>query len=942
MSNNEENNLELNNLTKKIISCVEQNRNKVPKGSILFNEKEIRTLKDAFLFLENLFITEEKEIENMQLRTHITVDYENNVREFAVAINKLLYPKHEILKEDDTYQSLLTRKHMAYAFFHGLNSNSSLQEIREFSLSKFYERLYLGLVSFYADFYGRFSDNEEAIELLCKYFPKRIDIEKYKAEIASALYVHVSNAGTPEDRGYAFRGIAQIEKYIGNLPDEIVTELLGCYQVNLIINNEVFRHQVYTIIEYARKSRKNKQVCKFLYLDSVILAWQMGKYFLQKLIGNNQDENSASTLFGDNYVTGIIKVCEEPYAYWSHWGHSETAKRVFVIGTKDVLNIWLINRESIEISMVEDKNNGEHLEFSYKYSDWLLESYFSKEVEQKLRKLILGSESQYSQMFFSLLHLEHYRGMDNRTIDFDHKFQYDGKYQHLQRQKRNIDQIGTFYGQSVRTLSCIVGKNGTGKTSIIDFLRESFFKLLRLIELYKIPCVEGYIEEDTYREYDVLDEGAKFLIVFRVGVQSVFLTNISGVINEGAEPFAAGLYNSINEFSKVAYFSNMLSNNQESVFLDENKRTGIRQEQTKREIGKSLSGFRQVDYSETESYIRKQKAIIFEMGRKQDIDEDRTASKGSVNRELCYQLTFLKNMGVDKMRGYLDIDEKKKFKISSRMNGVAEEFTLQELQDPDRLCQIEKKYLFLPDAQLQYFSSGQYVKFAFLAKLYWFLAGYRAEIERYRSIVGENEFRREDALLDGETALIFIDEGETYYHPEWQRRYMKTLLEMVNDNSRNFRIQIVITTNSPFILSDILKEDVVYLSEGSERKFDRTLGQNIHSLLKENFFMDYTIGECARELIENIMLCLKSSDDEEQKSQKERIKNIVLRYYGEEKEAYPAIQLLIEQIGEPVYRYELEKLLDDSYLMKEYRTKERLLEEKRRIEEEIQALEEKG
>ena len=57
-------------------------------------------------------------------------------------------------------------------------------------------------------------------------------------------------------------------------------------------------------------------------------------------------------------------------------------------------------------------------------------------------------------------------------------------------------------------------------------------------------------------------------------------------------------------------------------------------------------------------------------------------------------------------------------------------------------------------------------------------------------MVGENEFRREDALLSGETALLFIDEGETYYHPEWQRRYMKTLLEMVNDNNRNFQIQI--------------------------------------------------------------------------------------------------------------------------------------------------------
>lgn len=943
MNSDSENNKELNRLTKEIITCVEQHRSQVPKGVSMFDKERIKNIEDALIFLESLLGIEEKEIERLKLHTFVSFDYEQGVRAFAVSIIILLYPKHEKLKKYDAYQNLLAQKHMSYAFFHVLNSNLSLSKVREFSFSDSYERLYLGLVNFYEGFYGRFSDNEEAIELLCKFFPRRIDIEKYKAQIASALYIHVSNAGTPEDRGYAFRGVSQIENYIGNLPDEMVTELLGHYDVNLMISNKVLRHQVYTIIEYARKSRQDKHVCKFLYLDSVILAWQMGKYFAQKLADNNSDEGFIPMPFEENYITGIIRVCETPNAYWKYQSIKGEVERVFVIEGRDVLNIQLISGESIKIGKVDDKDSRETLELPYKYSDWLLESFFSKEVEQKIRKLILGSESQYNQMYFSLLYLDHYRGMNNRAVDFDHKFQYDRKCQHLKRQKENGYQIERFYGQSVRTLSCIVGKNGMGKTSIIDFLRESFFKLLRLIEDYGIPCVEGYIEEDNYREYNILDKGAKFLIVFQVGAQSFFLTNIRKVISEGAEPFTAGIYNSINEFSKVAYFSNMLKSNQAGIFIEGSNRTSNKQEQSKREIGRSLSGFRQVDYSETESFIRKQKAIIFEQGRERDVNMDRAEAKGSINKELCYQLTFLKNMSKNKVYEYLDIDEKKRFKVSSRINGwTEEEFTIQDLKNPARLQKIEKKYLFLPDAQLQHFSSGQYVKFAFLAKLYWFLEGYSIEIERYQSIVGENEFSREDVLFNEETALIFIDEGETYYHPEWQRRYVKTLLEMVNGNKKSFKIQIVITTNSPFILSDILKEDVTYLMGESERRFERTLGQNIHRLLKENFFMDYTIGEYARELIENIMVCLKNSDNEELESQRKNIKDIILRYYGKEKEAYPAMQLLIEQIGEPVYRYELEKLLDGSYLMKEYRTLERLLEEKRRIEEEIQQLEKKG
>lgn len=106
--------------------------------------------------------------------------------------------------------------------------------------------------------------------------------------------------------------------------------------------------------------------------------------------------------------------------------------------------------------------------------------------------------------------------------------------------------------------------------------------------------------------------------------------------------------------------------------------------------------------------------------------------------------------------------------------------------------------------------------------------------------------------------------------------------------------------------------------------------------------MDYTIGEYVRELIESIMLYLKNPVNEERDRKEEDIKEFILRYYGKPQEPYNAMQLLIEQIGEPVYRYELEKLLDESDVMKEHRFLESLLEEKRRIEEKIRELEEKG
>ena len=930
MNNNSE---RYTDLIQKILNDIDQHKDKVPRGSLLLDREKITGIEDVLEFLNALFEAEEREIEERQLNTFVTVSYEDGVRTVAVSLILLLYPKYNELKHYEAYRKLLVRKHMAYAFFHALNNNMFPKGVW-FDYSEIHEDIYLGLVEFYRKFYGRFRDNEEAIELLCNYFPQKSDMERHKQEITEALYIHISNAGTPKDTGYAFQGIARIESCIGALPSAFVMELLGQYQVRFVVNNEVCRHQVFSVIAFSQTGDIDKASSKFLLLDSVILAQQLEAYLVQKLAKEFPVGNSASILFGENYITDMLKVYKEPDAYWSKGKYGE---RVFYLNQKPIVRMLLKKNDVIEISRVDEKRSTECLEIPYSYTDWQLEDYFSKAVEQKLRKFILGTENQYEQMAFSLLYLDNYRGIKNQMVDFNHKFHYDRVCKRLRRQEENLYQIENFHGQSVQTLTCIVGKNGMGKTSIIDFLRESFFKMLRLIEEYGISCKQGYLKEDDYQEYDILDKGARFLIVFQLGGKSLFLTNIVDVRWEGADPFGAGIYNSFNEFSKVAYFSNMLKNSQEEIFFeDTDRQSGDRKIREKREIGRSLRGFKQVDYSETESFIRRQKAVAL------GLKETNNRPFGA-NRELCYQFTFLKNMDIEKVCQYLDINENREFRVCSRMFGWEEEsFSLRDLKDLDKINCLEQRFLYLPDAQIKYFSSGQYAKFAFLAKLYWFLEGYRKEIERYRHIIGENEFRREDALLEEETALIFIDEGETYYHPEWQRRYVKTLLEMMDYSGKGSKIQIVLTTNSPFILSDILKEDVSYLTGKNEKCFDQTLGQNIHRLLKENFFMDYTIGEYARELIESIMLYLKNPVNEERDRKKEDIKEFILRYYGKPQEPYYAMQLLIEQIGEPVYRYELEKLLDESDVMKEHRSLESLLEEKRRIEEKIRELEEKG
>ncbi|MEC2474713.1 AAA family ATPase, partial [Bacillus thuringiensis] len=60
--------------------------------------------------------------------------------------------------------------------------------------------------------------------------------------------------------------------------------------------------------------------------------------------------------------------------------------------------------------------------------------------------------------------------------------------------------------------------------------------------------------------------------------------------------------------------------------------------------------------------------------------------------------------------------------------------------------------------------------------------------------------------LGDKNILILIDEGELYLHPQWQKSLLKDLLDffkMIYDKD----IQVILTSNSPFIVSDLPKHN---------------------------------------------------------------------------------------------------------------------------------------
>ena len=146
---------------------------------------------------------------------------------------------------------------------------------------------------------------------------------------------------------------------------------------------------------------------------------------------------------------------------------------------------------------------------------------------------------------------------------------------------------------------------------------------------------------------------------------------------------------------------------------------------------------------------------------------------------------------------------------------------------------------------------------------------------------------------------IVFDEIELYFHPEYQRRFVFELLERLDSLKKGTHIpkikgiNILFCTHSPFILSDIPKQNVLFL--GDKKDF-KTFGANITTLLSNSFFMENLIGEFAKNKI-----------------------NDVIRWITQDKED---ILKTIRLIDEPILRNKLVEMYYEKYPDKERRKSE--------------------
>ena len=121
-----------------------------------------------------------------------------------------------------------------------------------------------------------------------------------------------------------------------------------------------------------------------------------------------------------------------------------------------------------------------------------------------------------------------------------------------------------------------------------------------------------------------------------------------------------------------------------------------------------------------------------------------------------------------------------------------------------------------------------------------------------------NSIFKDPARMKYPQVNIILEEIELYFHPEYQRSFIYSLINLLESSGIDEHIKdvnIMIVTHSPFILSDIPKSNVLFLKDGKQvtDMQENTFGANIHSMLQNAFFLNgVTIGDFARDRINRL------------------------------------------------------------------------------------------
>lgn len=746
-----------------------------------------------------------------------------------------------------------------------------------------------------------FWDYERFIEFLFKaakgYSYTNLSELEIEKEYIAIVSLGMRLAGEQNEKGYAYNGGNRIRENATFLTEEVIVEILKAnvfidsYKMNSLLR----KRYIFELIDCSDISDETKGFLKFRYIDIYVIGGRLLR-FIRRFIQEHypeyhyideEVENKDVKIVLENTNSKKIFVKVQLTGFFNYFFITDDMDSDIPI----LQFIVLYENDKVEIQKEESGKEKQSFNFDFEYFDYSENLYF--EYNDKI-EMLFDAKLKTERFELIYVYAEHIYDVPQRELLFSNEYEVEKQEDifMLTNVEQSLKIPDNFFGENISNVYAIVGKNGTGKSAIINLLMNS-----------KI-----FVQNDD-------EQTGEYLIIYKVG-KNLYWSSSNNKFEARSQKHILHKMENNNKYysivnTKVALFSNVYDTQKkygEGISINNKSRINL----TTQKIVNEIDGVLNYDVYRILNYFNK-----YQMNTNDTYDkwENRCVKKIviKINDWLLDDSIEKIEKKYDKIAESVHVEFNNNQKISLLQKcmlikaGPKKKDTIDYINVINRIfslvendtLELDKENIKLVLQFLNLIYENPLLKKSISVNFSNLSSGECAKLTLFARIlslfyVGEDMPQAIKCESGGGNYVLIFDEAEVYLHPAWQRKILNHIISYlvsINEEYSVFdNLIIMLSSNSPFYLSDLPKQNIFFFGCENEIKNENTFGQNIHMLMRNNFFMNEGLmGEFSLKKINQAIAKLNSTEWKE--------------FIGE-------VQFLCDIIGETVIRNSLLEKID--------------------------------